>query len=43
MPIMRNIPVLLKLTIFITSGLCAVYQQLGDLTQHQFDFIVVGG
>ncbi|EKM76823.1 hypothetical protein AGABI1DRAFT_77908 [Agaricus bisporus var. burnettii JB137-S8] len=34
---------LLILSIFVTSGLCAVYQQLSDLKQDRFDFVVVGG
>jgi hypothetical protein len=40
---MPALPSFLVLTFFITSGLCAVYQQLGDLKQLQFDFVVVGG
>lgn len=40
---MRTLPGLLILTTFIGSGLCAVYQQLNDLKQEHFDFVVVGG
>jgi hypothetical protein len=40
---MRVIPRLLILAAFITSGLCTVYHQLGDLKQDQFDFVIVGG
>ncbi|EKM83240.1 hypothetical protein AGABI1DRAFT_118556 [Agaricus bisporus var. burnettii JB137-S8] len=40
---MRTLPGLLTLTIFGTSGLCAVYHQLSDLTQEEFDFVIVGG
>jgi hypothetical protein len=40
---MRSLPALLVLTISVTSGLCNVYQQLSDLTQDIFDFVIVGG
>ncbi|KAF7777700.1 CAZyme family AA3 [Agaricus bisporus var. burnettii] len=36
-------PSLLILSALITPGLCAIYQQLGDLTHDKFDFVIIGG
>lgn len=43
MPIMHTLQGLLILTTFIAPGLCAVYQQLSDLRQDEFDFVIAGG
>ncbi|EKM83234.1 hypothetical protein AGABI1DRAFT_69483 [Agaricus bisporus var. burnettii JB137-S8] len=36
-------PSLLILSALITPSLCAIYQQLGDLTHDKFDFVIIGG
>ncbi|KAF5349530.1 hypothetical protein D9756_008823 [Leucocoprinus leucothites] len=39
-------PILSKFTalpLFFSLGICAVYEQLSDLTQTTFDFVIVGG
>jgi hypothetical protein len=41
--IMPSLPALLVLSIFISSGLCAIYQELTDLKQDVYDFVIVGG
>jgi hypothetical protein len=43
MPTVTTLPGLLSLAIFITSGLCAIYQKVGDVKQDQFDFVIAGG
>ncbi|EKM83239.1 hypothetical protein AGABI1DRAFT_111689 [Agaricus bisporus var. burnettii JB137-S8] len=40
---MHTLQGLLILTTFIAPGLCAVYQQLSDLRQDEFDFVIAGG
>ncbi|XP_006461554.1 hypothetical protein AGABI2DRAFT_205343 [Agaricus bisporus var. bisporus H97] len=40
---MFTLPGFVILGFFITSGLCTVYQQLSDLSEKKFDFVIVGG
>jgi hypothetical protein len=40
---MAPFPALLALASFITSGLSAVYQQVGDVKKDLFDFVIAGG